>query len=130
MPDEVFVVAMLAITCGTAVVVSIIIAIARHQRARLNASAGTPGGSLTASELRRILEEAVANATRPLQEQLDELEGLLRAEGRALPSRNEPKALPGARPSLQGALDPLGDPLDDVLGDEARVPRARPRSRS
>lgn len=116
MPKEALIVAIFALSCGTAVLVTFITAIARHYRMKLqNQGGGGRDASLTASELSRIVEQAVAQATQPLADRIETLESTLRH-----PAPGHP-ALPEAR------TDALFESLDSEPADMAG---ARPRSRA
>lgn len=78
--------------------------------------ASSRGEGLKASDLRQIVEDAVATATEPLHDRIDTLEGLLMGE------------TPGAAASRRGRIaEPLLDDemSDDLDGDPAgaREPR-------
>lgn len=78
------------------------------------ANASGKGGGLRASELREIVRDAVEEATAPLHDRIDTLEGLLMGED----------------PSIAGRIDPELLALDADEEDAEEASPARRRSRS
>jgi len=82
--------------------------IVRLKQAKYAASAGT-GDGLRASELKRIIREAVEEAVEPLEDRIAELESALDASGVTLPDLDR-------QPQLDPAL--LADDLEGDFGDD------------
>jgi hypothetical protein len=105
MPEEVMVIAMTAIICGTLMLTMIIRAAIGYQRSKHEKTAAG-GSSLTTSELQRLMRAAVEEGTQPLLERIDELEAQLQAAAR------QPRLLPeGAAlsmPEAEQAEQPVG----------------------
>lgn len=69
MPEELVVIALLSIMCGTGVIIAISKMIVGYLRDK---NVGAPdGASLTESQLRRLVQEAVEDAVAPLLAQLE-----------------------------------------------------------
>lgn len=101
MPFEIFVIVIVAIIAGT--VSGIVKQALNYKRETRGIRPSQEGSSLTTSELRRMLEEVVAEATAPLAEQVKALERRLEAEHR-LPS-GPARVLPEKTPEPREALD-------------------------
>lgn len=101
MPFEIFVIVIVAIVAGT--VSGIVKQALNYKRETRGIRSSKEGSSLTTSELRRMLEEVVAEATMPLAEQVKALQHRLEDEHR-LPSKPE-RVLPEKTPEPRGALD-------------------------
>ena len=99
MPEEIFIIVVVAIVAGT------VTSLARiFVKARRDESGGSAqGSSLTSSELRQLLLEAVEEGTQPLAARVERLEEQL-AERPALPSPPEAhRTLPGASEERAGS---------------------------
>ncbi len=105
MPDEVFVIILVAILAGTMMVAGIARSIFKYLSSRHQPIQA--GSSLTAGELERLLREAVEEATAPLAAQIDALERRL-DERRLLEA---PPLLPEGDLSEQEAAPPDRRPL-------------------
>lgn len=115
MPEEIFVIAMTALVCGTGVVLGIIRSIVGYQRAKLESKRAPGDSSLTTSELQRIIQAAVEQATRPLEQKIDAIQADLRAEG-------PPRTL--AEPGKRGLLDGV-----EPVAEDEPAPASRRRVR-
>ncbi len=100
MPDEVFVIILVAILAGTMMVAGIARSIFKYLSSRHQPIQA--GSSLTAGELERLLREAVEEATAPLAAQIDALERRL---------LEAPPLLPEGDLSEQEAAPPDRRPL-------------------
>lgn len=86
MPEEVLIITIVGIVFGS--IVSIVKATLNYFHAR-RGPAQPAGSSLTTSELQRLMQAAVEEATRPLAAKIDHLEEQLAV-------RSDPAALPAA----------------------------------
>ncbi|MFW5955612.1 MAG: hypothetical protein ACOCSK_02615 [Rhodothermales bacterium] len=72
MPEEVFIIVVVAIVFGS--LTSIAKSIIHYLQSRHSGAPAGSGSSLTESQLRRMIEESVERANRPLQQRFDDLE--------------------------------------------------------
>lgn len=94
MPEEIFILSVVAILAGSVVVLAVVWAILSFFRSR--SKPAVSGDSLTASELQELVRAAAAEAVLPLERKVEALEE--RLERRALPPLSEePERLEGAR---------------------------------
>lgn len=84
MPEEIVVIVLVSVIAGTLMVTTIVGSIFKYLRER-NRSQATPGDSLTTSELKALMAEAVAEATASLHTRIDTLEDRLDARLLELP---------------------------------------------
>jgi hypothetical protein len=96
MPGEIFVLILVALGCSTAVILGVARMWIGHARFKIESrTGGAREGSMTSGELRRLIQEAVEEATKPLVRQIEHLEAGLEAP-KALPEGRRPALLEGA----------------------------------
>lgn len=90
MPEEVAIIAVVAIVMGTlsGIVKSVLKYNQQKWQARTQAMASATDNSLTASELRQMIDQSVSQATLPLLERIEVLED--RLDRAALPAAERP----------------------------------------
>lgn len=115
MPEEIFILSVLAILCGSTLILGIVLVLFAYNRAKLKAHQEAGDAGMTASELRDLIQQAVEEATRPLMQRIDALQ--------AAQEKHEPLALPERPRELLEEEPALHDPL------AMEAPR-RPRTRS
>ncbi len=87
MQGTIFVIVIMAIICGTAVIGTTIQGIFKYALARSQPQ--KTDASLTTSELRGLIRDAVDEATEPLNERLAALEQRLEAQSQLSPARSD-----------------------------------------
>lgn len=92
MPEEIFIISLVGIIAGSAVVLGVVRGILSVVRARVEGHRGAGSGSLTSSELQRLVQRAVEDASQPLLDKIEDLEHEVRAlrPAHPLPPRAEP----------------------------------------
>lgn len=104
MPEEVAIIAVVAIVMGTlsGIIKSVLKYNQQKWQARTQSLAAMPDNSLTTSELNRIIGQAVEDATVPLLDRIEVLEGRLNRLSPAIPEHpllEEGAETPAARRS-------------------------------